>query len=77
MINELTLKPVLNRLKGHEFDPFREKLEELRANSLRNLTKEEETVHLYRLQGEVKALTQVLDLVTENRTQGYPRNPRV
>jgi hypothetical protein len=56
---------LLRKLRqSHEFDPLREKIESLAAQRAENLVKATEMVDVYRLQGEIKALTELRRLLT-------------
>jgi hypothetical protein len=56
---------LLRKLRqSHEFDPLREKIESLAAQRAESLVKATEMVDVYRLQGEIKALTELRRLLT-------------
>lgn len=65
--NEQQFDVVVRRLKGIEFDPLRVFLNGWMTDKLDELSRSEEPVAIYRLQGEIKALRRFLSLVTEKR----------
>lgn len=64
---EQQLELCIKKLRTAEFEPLREYLRSMVAERLDELSKGEDTVRIYRLQGEAKALRGILRLVAEKR----------
>lgn len=54
-------------MKGPQGETFREYLKDLKTDRLESLSNATDTIMIYRIQGEIRAIDMLLGLVTEKR----------
>lgn len=65
--NNQQFESFVKQLKGPFGEAFRVYLRELKTDRLDDLARSSDTVTIYRLQGEIRAIDMLLGLVTEKR----------
>ena len=65
--NNQQLESFFKQTKGPQGEIFREYLRKTKTDRLDDLAKASDSVSIYRLQGEVRAIDMLLGLVTEKR----------
>ena len=65
--NNQQLENFFKQMKGSQGDIFREYLKDLKTDRLESLSYATDTIMIYRIQGEIRAIDMLLGLVTEKR----------
>ncbi len=65
--NNQQLENFFKQMKGPQGETFREYLKDLKTDRLESLSNATDTIMIYRIQGEIRAIDMLLGLVTEKR----------
>lgn len=65
--NNQQLENFFKQMKGPQGETFREYLKDLKTDRLESLSCSTDTIMIYRIQGEIRAIDMLLGLVTEKR----------
>lgn len=65
--NNQQLENFFKQMKGPQGETFREYLKDLKTDRLESLSYATDTIMIYRIQGEIRAIDMLLGLVTEKR----------
>ena len=65
--NNQQLENFFKQMKGPQGETFSEYLKDLKTDRLESLSNATDTIMIYRIQGEIRAIDMLLGLVTEKR----------